>query len=183
MGYNSTKTEGESAVDAGLIPAGTYRAVIQSAELSTFSPKSKNADRDMIKLVFKLLDGEKAGSRMFVNLGNFTRWAPTTKNPDGSDNSTFFSFWAAVRGEGVRAFRRWYDETEDPFAELFLPSQLEGRTVRVEVKVVKDTWAYEREAGPGETEEDFKKSEISGFKWDNGESAVTTGPTIKAVEL
>lgn len=199
MGYTIKKTEGyKSAENASKntfdpLPAGKYAVSIYEASTGEYK-RGGNIGKEFLKIQFKVLDGQPgANRRLFENIGLFDRWAPTAKNPDGSDNFTFFGFFAAVTGKTEKEFRQWFDATEDPFAELPSPTQLEGRKVLVNLKIVPDTYAFSKaeengDLEPGQTQEDFKTNDVSGYKvYDGtlpaGGEANTSSPKVQAVDL
>lgn len=216
MGYSVKKEAGYKSADHqsstrfNALPAGSYAVTVQSAEVGEYK-KGGNADRPLVKVQFKVLDGQVgANRRIFQQVGIFEKWAPTAKNPDGSDNFTFFGFFAAVTGKTEKEFRAWFDETDDAFQELPSPSELEGRKVVLRLKVVPDAYGYDKavqefaeETGLAyksesdkaaaraefvETQDDYTTNDISGFKVYTGElpaagEANTSSPKVAAVDL
>ena len=125
-----------------LIPAGTYNATIFDAELGEFAtgPDKPNGGRPSLKLQLVDADGGLGKSRMFVNLGLFSQWAPSAKNPKGSDNFGLFNFLAALLikdGENMaQANRRVRKEfAEDPNFELPDIEDLLGTPIGVKVTI------------------------------------------------
>ena len=195
MGYKVKRDDTYDPTTAGgnnrfaALAAGKYVASVFEAELGEYGPKSGNKGRPFVKVQFRIEDGQTgANRRIFQNIGIFEKWAPTSKNPDGSDNFTFFGFFAAVTGKSEKDFREWFRDAKDPFGELPSPSQLEGRKVTLVLKVVPDDYAYNKalEEGTleeGETQDDYTKNDISGFRVYDGAAANTSAPKVGAVEL
>lgn len=120
------------------IPDGVYDVVVQEATMSEYQ-RGSNKGRDMLNLKLKVVGPTSVGRVLFTNIGVFEKWGPTQKNPGGSGNWTFFGFFAAVKGMSEKDFREWFKNTEDPFAELPLPSRIEGMTLTVDVSHSDDT--------------------------------------------
>jgi hypothetical protein len=190
--YKSAENQSSNRFNA--LPAGPYAVSIQAAELGEYGPKSTNAGRPLVNVQFRILDGQTgANRRVFQKVGIFEKWAPTSKNPGGADNFTFFQFFAAVTGKTEKEFRAWFDETDDPFDELPSPSQLEGRKLVIRLKVVPDTYGFEKaeregDLEEGETQDDYTTNDISGFKVYDGNlpaagAANTESPKVAAVDL
>lgn len=172
-----------------------------------------NKGRTNVRIQFKVSEGQKgANKRLFQTVGIFEKWAPTSKNPDGFDNFTFFDLFAAATGKANKEFRQWFEETADPFAELPSPKQLEGRKVVATLKIVNDEYAYTKaltqfaqekgldlaadraaveaafEDEHDLTQDDYKTNEIASFKVYDGTlpsagGANTSAPKVAAVDL
>lgn len=220
MGWSVKKDENYDATSGGNDPYRPF-APLEAGPvvLSVYEVKQGeyknggNAGRPHARIQFKVTEGQKgANKRLFQTIGVFEKWAPTAKNPDGFDNFTFFNFFAAVTGKAEKAFREWFKETAEPFGELPGPGELEGRKVVGVLKIVPDTYAYEKAlaafredeglkaavdseelreaftAKTGYTAEDYKGNDIASFKVYDGTipsagAANTESPKIAAVEL
>lgn len=168
------------------ITAGPVLLSIFDAEAKQYGEKTANAGRDFYKLQFKVegdvkdVDGKNAANRrLFENVGMFASWAPTPKNPDGSDNFTFFNFFAAVTGKKEKDLRDEYKKAvagEGDF-EVPSPSELLGKKVTGIIKIVPDEYAYNQYKAAlksGEitleddekekTQQDFLKNVVNGYK-------------------
>lgn len=191
QGYKSSENVSKNTFDP--LPVGKYAVSIYEVDTGEYK-NGGNKGREFLKIQFKVLDGQTgANRRIFQNIGLFDQWAPTTKNPDGSDNFTFFGFFAAATGKTEKEFREWYDATDDPFAELPSPTQLEGRKVVLSLKIVPDTYAFNKaqengDLEAGQTQDDFKTNDVAGYKVYDGTlpaagEANTSSPKVAAVDL
>lgn len=185
MGYG-IPLKGQKVSDGGgktfePLEAGPIGLAVFDAEVKQYGDKTKNAGRDFLKIQFKVLDGQTgANRRLFQSIGLFPEWAPTDKNPNGSDNFTFFAFFAAVQGKKEKDFRAEMKKAiEDEDEKFTIPSarELLGKKVTAILKIVPDTYAYDQyklalkngteELADGEeekTQSDFLKNDIAGFK-------------------
>lgn len=165
------------------LPAGKYVASVFDAERDEYKsgPGKNNGGRPLINIQFRIEDGQRgANSRHFQQVGLFPTWAPTEKNPDGSDNFTFFGAFAALRGDknekAIRAeveeqFQAWLDEqaeagkTEvdifdfepkilDANGEVMRASTLIGRKVILNLKTEFDSYAWKEAVKNGDVDED-----------------------------
>lgn len=218
MGYNVKKDTDYKATSGGQdeyrpfppLEAGSYTVDIYEVKSGEYkSPANKG--KPNIRIQFRVSDGQKgANRRLFNTIGIFEKWGPTSKNPEGSDNFSFFNFFAAVTGRKEKEFRAWFEETEDPFGELPGPRDLEGMPVTAVVKVVEDSYGFDKALASfaqendldivkdrpgvieaftkatGYTAEDYKGNEISSFKVSDGKPIVAesgSSSKVEAVEL
>lgn len=171
------------------LAAGPLGLAVFDAEVKEYGPNTNNAGRDFLKIQFKVLDGQTgANRRLFENVGLFPEWAPTDKNPDGSDNFTFFAFFAAVLGKKEKDFRAEFKkaiEEEDEKFEIPSARELLGKKVTAIIKIVPDDYAYKKylqavkdgDEEEGKTQSDFLKNTINGYKvYAEGESTGGTKP-------
>lgn len=183
------------------LKAGPYIATVHDAEIGEFKgekPQRPNAGRPQVNVQFRIADGQEgANRRVFQQIGLFDTWAPTDKNPEGSDNFTFFGFFSAIQGKKEKDFRAEYREAvENPETSDFSvpsPTELLGRKVVLNLKVVPDTYAYTKAVNEGtleegQTQQDYLKNEIGGFKVYDGSDPVaggaqTSAAKVEAVEL
>lgn len=145
------------------LPAGKYNVNIYEVSEGEYK-NGGNAGRTFLKLHLKVADGQKgANRRLFVNVGDFPRWAPKPggKDPKGSPNFLFFQFYKSLP-EPVE-----FPDGVDGAVDLPDLEDLEGALLAVKVKVVKDDYAFKKakEAGEldGRTEDDFLKNEVAEF--------------------
>lgn len=165
------KSEASSGGFAPLA-AGDYNVTIFDVEDATYGPKSANAGRPSLRVQLRVSEGQEGTNRrLFETIPLFARWAPTAKNPDGSDAFTFFDFFAAVRGESPKDFRKSFndlvDAGENPASLLPANSELLGKPLTVVLKVENDTYAFNKAVENGDTDaaqEDFKRNSVKTWK-------------------
>lgn len=198
MGWGIKKDSDYKASEHGVDPyrpfppleAGSYAVAVYEAKAGEFKSEA-NKGKPNVSLSFKVLPGQPGAGRFLRGfVGVFPKWGPTAKNPQGSDNFTFFNFFSAVLGKSEKEFRQWFDESTEEEIEAALPSakELGGRKAVVKVKVVPDEYGYaktlaqfrkdeELEAAvdsdelreaffdrTGYTQADFNTNEIVGYK-------------------
>jgi hypothetical protein len=164
------------------IAAGLYQASIYDIDVSFYGSKSANEGRAFVKVQFRIADGQEGENRrLFENIPLFTQWAPTSKNPDGSDAFTFFGFFAAITGVSEKAFRKTVQDAldkadkaaaksgkDDGEFELPIPEidSLIGKSLTLGVKIVDDTWKFNEESkiDSEAKQADFKKNIVASFK-------------------
>ena len=181
------------------LEAKEYATSIYDVEEKAYGPKTANAGRDGYRLQLRVADGQVgANRRLFQTIGLFLQWAPTQKNPDGADNFTFYDFFGAVAGVSSKDYRNHVkavtgsdaDEVKAAVAaikdeafrkateaavkaktglEIPSPEQLLGKKINVVLKIVPDTYAFEKAqregtVEDGETQQDYLTNDISAWK-------------------
>lgn len=190
---------------------GKYVVSVFDAKAGKYGPNTGNKGRDQINFQFRISEGQPgANRRLFQVVGLFPVWAPTQKNPDGFDNFTFFQSFAALEGKSEKALRAEFQAavdaakeagSEEVDFEVPSPSELKGRKIVVTLKIVPDTYAYDKAVATEKAEakaenrepveldqEDFKRNEIASFSIYDGSlpsagGASTDSPKIDAVTL
>lgn len=209
MGFNIPVSKGETVSDGSdrkydPLAAGKYVVSVFDAKLGKFTNPGPNKGRDNVNVQFRISDGQTgANRRVFQQIGLFPKWGPTAKNPDGSDNFTFFQAIAALTNKTEKAFRAEFNAAAEEGGDIEIPSpsELKGRKAVITLKIVPDAYAFDK-AQAKENEEakaegrepetlnpdDFKRNEISGFSIYDGSmpsagGASTDSPKIEAVTL
>lgn len=157
------------------LEAAEYTVSVYDVIEGTYKPDSAGEGRDNYRVQLRVADGQKgANRRLFQTIGLFLEWGSTPKSPDGSDNFTFYDFFAAVRGVKSKDFRNavkvWTADAkkdaeavegwlaaivdEDFRAEVAeqvggglsvpAPTELLGKKVNVVLKIVPDTYNYKK---------------------------------------
>lgn len=181
------------------IPAGNYEVTIYDAEIKPYKEGGANAGRPGVNYQFRISDGQpRANSRLFQTVGLFPNWAPTAKNPGGADNFTFFNFFSVIQGKKEKDFRAEVRAAVEAAAEAGNSAQTElpipdptallGKALVVTVKVEDDEYAYKQylakvakgEEDDGQTQADFKRNNIAGFKPSGSGTAAGGGGATKS---
>ena len=150
------------------LPAGPIGVTIFKAEVGEYGPRSANAGKPNLKVQLRVQDGQAgANRRLFDTIPLFPQWAPSAKNPDGSDAFAFFQFFAAVRGETEQEFRDFIKSSPDDFE--FDVADLIGKPLTAVLTIEADTYAFDKAkvAGTledGETQEDYKTNRVGRYK-------------------
>lgn len=182
------------------LPAGSYNVEIFDVTEGEYGPKSANAGRENYNVQLRIADGQTgANRRQFETIPLFFTWAPTAKNPDGSDAFSFFQFFAAVQGKTEKAYRAEVKEAvKDGKFSIPDPVELMGKSLVVTLKIENDTYAYAkylREVESGdvelaegeapETQADFTRNTVSGWKPAGSKTGSASGgtSTTKADDL
>lgn len=156
------------------LPPGKYAATVFQVDDKEFGPKSNNAGRPAWNIQFRISDGQTgANRRVFQLVGLFPSWAPTDKNPDGSDNFLFYQFFAALLGKSEKEFRAEVKEVAEGKGKktLSLPDAVQalGTEVVLDLGIETDTWNYDKaraewensgQVGDEPDPEDFKRNNI-----------------------
>lgn len=157
------------------IAAGTYPVSVFDASVEEYGPKSNNAGRPFLKVQYRIDDGAPgANRRLFDSIPLFTEWAPTAKNPEGSDAFSFFGFFAAVTGVKEKDFRKTVTEALESAKDKSKvslpipdPDTILGKKLALVVKIADDDYAFKKAVSEGDDEAvqaDFKKNVISGYR-------------------
>lgn len=207
---NTRATEAGKPRGFAPLEPGNYAVSLYEVTTGEYQ-RGGNEGKGFVKVQFKVLDGQKgANRRLYGSIGKFPEWAPTDKNPDGSDNFTFFKFFAAVQGKTEKEFRaevdEWFDSLTEKqldegveFPESLVPSRsaLEGRKVVVTLGVIHDKYNYDKARAQAESDgedpddlnpDDFKTNEVKNYKVYDGTlpaagAAQTSAPKVEAVDL
>lgn len=170
------------------LEAKEYAFSIVDVDKREYSEKSNNAGKEYYAVQLRVRDGQKgANRRIFANVPLHLEWAPTAKNPNGSDAFTFYDFFSAVLGKKSKDFRAEVKELIEAKKDIEIPSpkELLGKPVNAVLKIVFDDYAYDKAVkdgtlGEGEDEESFKKNEVAAWK---PAADITEKPETKAFEL
>lgn len=146
------------------IPAGTYNVTIFDKEVKQYK-NGGNAGRDYLALQLRISDGQKhSNRRLFVNVGDFPRWAPKNGKAEGSVNFLFFQFYKAL---GVE-----FPEGVDGAVDLPDYEDLDGAALAVKVVIKEDDYAFKNalkdwrgngEKGDEPEPSQFLKNEVKEF--------------------
>lgn len=188
MGYKIDLTGAkvsEGSSNFAPLEAGTYNVTIYEAEIGAYGDKSNNAGRPFLKVQFRIADGEAgANRRLFENIPLFTQWAPTAKNPDGSDAFAFFGFFSALLGKSEKAYR---DEVREAIAAggfefpFDLPNGVLGKPLALVLGIENDDYAFNKAVAGGDTDakaEDFKRNVVKGYRIKSEKSSAPAPKTF-----
>lgn len=155
------------------LPAGKYAATVFNVEDREYGPRSNNAGRAAWNIQFRISDGQTgANRRVFQMIGLFPSWAPTDKNPEGSDNFLFYQFFSAIQGKTEKEFRAEVREVSEGKGKktLTLPDAVQalGTEVILDLGIEHDSWQFDKakaeyengERAEAPDEEDFKRNNI-----------------------
>jgi hypothetical protein len=159
---NVTKGAQEQAASSGgdykPLDAGIYNVSVFEAEGTAIkNPVSPNNGVTGVRLHLRISDGQKgANRRLFTSVYDVERWNPKPGKTEGAVNFQFFQFYKALGiefGEG---------EVELPEIE-----DLQGEELAVKVKIVHDSYAYNKAVKEGtlgdRTKADFLTNEVAEF--------------------
>lgn len=154
------------------LPKGPIGVTVSEAEVGEYGPNSANAGRANLKIRLKVEEGQVGERRIiFDTIPLFTEWAPTAKNPEGSDAFAFFQFFAALEGISEQEFRDKVTAAADAGEDYEIPDPTEilGTQVTVVLTIENDTYAFERAkkegtATPEETQDDYKTNRVGRYK-------------------
>lgn len=171
------------------LEAGEYTVSIFDVTPDEYKSEA-NKGKPYYRLQLRVADGQKgANRRLFTSIPLFLEWGPTKKNPNGSDAFTFYDFFAAIKGVKSSEFRAEVKKVVEAEEDLSVPTpkELMGKKVNVVLKIVADTYAFERaekegSLEDGETQQDFLTNDISGWK-PYAEIQQEASETVKAFEL
>lgn len=140
------------------LAAGVYNVTVFDHQVKQYN-NGANAGRDYLALQLRISDGQKgANRRVFVNVGDFPKWAP--KNGKEANNFLFFQFYKAL---GVE-----FPDGDD-ITEVDLPDyeELNGSPLAARLKIVEDDYAFKKAQKEGtlgdRTKADFLKNEVAAF--------------------
>lgn len=140
------------------LDAGVYNVTIFDAEETEITNvKSANKGVTGVRMQFRISDGQKgANRRLFQSVYDVQKWAPKPGKDEGAVNFLFFQFYKALG----------YDLGDGEF-DLPDVEDLVGESLAVKVKIVADTYQYnkaEKEGTLGDrTKGDFLTNEIAEF--------------------
>ena len=158
------------------LPAGKYNVTVFDLDEGEYK-NGVNKGRPFLKLQLRISDGQKgANRRLFVNVGDFPYWK--NKDGSGSDGASNFLYWQFYKSLGVV----FPGKDEEDEVEVVLPDleEIEGASLAVKVKIVKDEYAYNKamaawedeaekaeakgkDAPPRPEPDDFLKNEVAEF--------------------
>jgi len=191
-----TVREGQSSK---FLPLAAQEYVVSVYDVLEGSYKKDSAGegRDNYRVQLRIGDGQVgANRRLFQTIPLFLSWGATQKNPDGSDAFTFYDFFAAIRGVkskdyrtgvkvmlskdkaevaellekiGNEAFREEVAALAGKGLSIPSPEELLGKKVNVVLKIVPDTYAFQKATRedtlePGETQQDYLTNDVSAWK-------------------
>ena len=173
----SNETVSEPSNNFDPLPAGKYGVSVFNVEAKEFGPNSNNAGRDAWNIQFRISDGQTgANRRVFQMIGLFPSWAPTDKNPGGSDNFLFYQFFSAVQGKTEKEFRAEVKEVKEGKGKktLTLPDAVQalGTEVILSLGIENDTYRFDKDHAEWESSgeigdepvlEDYKRNNIKGI--------------------
>lgn len=122
------------------LPAQKYNVTVFDLDEGEYK-NGANKGRPFLKLQFRVSDGQPgANRRIFVNLGDFPYWKK--KDGSGEDGASNFLYWQFYKALGVV----FPSKDEEDEVEVSLPDleDIEGAALAVKLKIVNDTYAYEK---------------------------------------
>ena len=156
------------------LPAGKYNVSVFDLAEGEYK-NGVNKGKKFLKLQLRISEGQTGTNRrVFTNVGDFERWNPKAGKEVGAVNFQYFQFYKAL---GV-VFPK---PGEDGEVELPDFDEIEGADLAIKLKIVEDSYAYEKALGewkdakdkaeakgkPFEDEEpvkgDFLKNEVAEF--------------------
>ena len=150
------------------LAAGIYNVTVVDAEETKIdNPKSVNNGFTSVRMQFRISDGQKgANRRLFQTVYDVERWA----NKDGSDPKDANGVVIEGTGSVNWLFSQFYKSLGvDMTGAVDLPEieDLLGKSLAVKIKIVPDTYKYNKAAKDGtlgdRTKSDFLTNEISEF--------------------
>lgn len=140
--------------DFSLLPTGWYNFEIIDAEQTEYGSHTKNPGKPYDKVSLRIIDGDFAGRRQWVNVPLFLRWSGEKNSP-----TNFVQFFQSVTDEdGDLVYATEEDENGKPVlpSEFEVPEAEELITRRVTARVRIKPNTYQ-----GKTED---RNEVSGFR-------------------
>lgn len=124
------------------IPAGKYNVYIFEVTQREFSETSNNAGSSYYNIQLKVADGQPhANRRIFQMVGLVPKWAPTAKNPNGSNNWLYFQLYAAAKGISEVEARKLNNEQGG--LDYPDPEDLEGLLIEATIGIENNTYKGE----------------------------------------
>ena len=160
-----------SAPSAGFgpLPTGKYVMSVFDVTPGEFGNNGPNAGRANWNVQFRVSDGQEgANRRVFQTVGLFPSWAPTEKNPEGSDNFTFYQFFAAVQGKSEADFREEVKKAVEGKGKLKLPQPEEilGKEVQITLGIEFDEYKWRKDGAVEDAKdsEEYKRNNVRNIK-------------------